>query len=129
MNKSDLYALLDRRADDFREIAGALWDYAEMAFRETKSAALLCDVLEREGLPSNAASRAFTAFTATYGGLPHIGILGEYDALSGLAQTAGSCSGTADRSTRAWLRAQSVGERCARGSGCDQEYLPIIPDA
>ncbi|MGI6337184.1 MAG: amidohydrolase [Eubacteriales bacterium] len=92
MNKSDLYALLDRRADDFGEIAGALWDYAEMAFRETKSAALLCDVLEREGFTVERGVAGIpTAFTATYGaGSPHIGILGEYDALSGLAQTAGS---------------------------------------
>ncbi len=67
-----------------------IWDHAEVPYTEHESSAEFARLLEKEGF---AVSRGFagipTAFTATYGcGTPHIGILAEYDALSGLSQEA-----------------------------------------
>ena len=63
-----------------------------MLFRSVKSAALYCRVLEQEGFQvEKDVCGISTAFTASFGsGRPHIGILAEYDALSGLSQKAGS---------------------------------------
>ena len=77
-------ALLEQTSD-------FLWDHPETAFSEYQSAAYLCKVLREEGfaVEENLAGIA-TAFRGTYGsGKPVIGILGEFDALSGLSQVAG----------------------------------------
>src|SRR5688572_20817696 len=71
------------------EIAGMcsrLWTFSETALRETRSAALLADLLEREGFRvERGVSDMPTAFVATWGsGRPVIGILAEYDALPGV---------------------------------------------
>ena len=57
-----------------------------------KSAALYCQVLEQEGFQVEKGVCSIpTAFAASFGsGRPHIGILAEYDALSGLSQKAGN---------------------------------------
>lgn len=68
-----------------------IWDHPETAFTEFKSAEYLCRLLREEGftVTENVAGIA-TAFTGTFGsGKPVIGILGEYDALSGLGQVEG----------------------------------------
>lgn len=80
----DKKALLEQTAD-------YIWDNAETAFTEYKSAAWLCDVLRKEGfaVEENLAGIR-TAFSGRFGsGKPVIGILGEFDALSGLSQVAG----------------------------------------
>ena len=69
-----------------------IWEYAELAFRETKSAALLISILKKEGflIRENQAGIP-TCFTGTFSlgdKGPVIGILGEYDALSSLSQKA-----------------------------------------
>lgn len=67
-----------------------IWDYAELGYKETKSAALHVQNLKDAGftVETNVAGIP-TAFVATYGsGSPVIGILAEYDALPGLAQEA-----------------------------------------
>lgn len=72
------------------EVSDYLWDNPETAFSETKSAAYICKVLREEGfeIKENLADIS-TAFSGTYGkGKPVIAFLGEYDALSGLKQTA-----------------------------------------
>lgn len=77
-------ALLDQTAD-------FLWDHPETAFTEFQSAEYLCAVLRKEGftVEENLAGIS-TAFSGRFGsGKPVIGILGEYDALSGLSQVAG----------------------------------------
>ena len=77
-------ALLEQTSD-------YIWDNAETAFTEHKSAAWLCDVLRKEGftVEENLAGIK-TAFSGRFGsGKPVIGILGEFDALSGLSQVAG----------------------------------------
>ena len=68
-----------------------IWDAAETAFTEVKSAAYMKEYLASEGFTiESGVADIPTAFTATYGsGRPHIGLLAEYDALSGLSQEAG----------------------------------------
>jgi aminobenzoyl-glutamate utilization protein B len=71
-------------------VSDALWDYAETAFEEYRSVALFKDTLKAQGFTVEDASGGIeTAFCAQYGkGKPVIGILAEYDALSGLSQKA-----------------------------------------
>ena len=85
-------SVIDEKAALLEDVANYLWDNPETAFTEYKSAAYLCDVLRKEGftVQENLAGIK-TAFSGTYGsGKPVIGILGEFDALSGLSQEAGS---------------------------------------
>ncbi len=60
-----------------------LWNYSEIALRETRSAEFLADILEREGFEvERGVADMPTAFVAEWGeGGPVIGILAEYDAL------------------------------------------------
>ncbi len=84
-------SVVDEKAALLEDVANYLWDNPETAFTEFKSAAYLCDVLRKEGfeVKENLAGIK-TAFSGTYGsGKPVIGILGEFDALSGLSQEAG----------------------------------------
>ena len=69
-----------------REMSMTLWDYSEIALRETKSAELLAGRLEEEGFRVRRGVAGMpTAFIAEYGsGSPVIGILAEYDALPGV---------------------------------------------
>jgi aminobenzoyl-glutamate utilization protein B len=74
--------------DVYKKIALTIWDYAEVGFKEIKSASLLQQTLTENGfaLETNVAGIP-TAFVATYGsGKPVIAILAEYDALPGLSQ-------------------------------------------
>lgn len=85
-------SVIDDKAELLENVANYLWENPETAFTEFKSAAYLCDVLRKEGfeVKENLAGIQ-TAFSGTYGsGKPVIGILGEFDALSGLSQEAGS---------------------------------------
>lgn len=72
-------------------LSDQIWGFAETAFEEFQSVQALCSFLEQEGFSvERGAYGVSTAFTATFGsGSPRIGILGEFDALSGLNQTAG----------------------------------------
>ena len=71
--------------------ARSIWQYAETALLEQKSAAALSDFIERQGFSvQRGVADMPTAFVATYGsGKPVIGILGEFDALPGLSQKEG----------------------------------------
>ncbi|MBQ7768887.1 MAG: amidohydrolase [Oscillospiraceae bacterium] len=85
-----LSAIEEKRAV-LNATADFLWDHPETAFTEFESAKYLCEVLRKEGftVEENIAGIQ-TAFTGTFGsGKPVIGILGEYDALSGLSQVEG----------------------------------------
>lgn len=81
---------IDTRREEYCGYSDAIWEYAELGFREYKSAQLICKVLEDEGftVEKNIAGIE-TAFIGTYGkGEPVIAVLGEYDALPRLSQTA-----------------------------------------
>lgn len=76
----------DGLAKDIARVAADLWTFSETALRETRSAALLADWLEKEGFTVERGVAGMpTAFVATWGsGKPVIGILAEYDALPGV---------------------------------------------
>ncbi len=74
---------LDAQAGEAREIAREIWNFAEIALEEFKSAELLEDVLEENGFEvRRGVGDLPTAFIARWGeDGPAVGILGEYDAL------------------------------------------------
>ena len=82
---------LDSMAKYFEELSDAIWEKAELSLKEFSSAKLYCDALRELGFTVTEGLCGIpTAFCGSYGsGRPVIGILGEYDALSGLAQEAG----------------------------------------
>ena len=69
-----------------------LWDYAELGYQEHKSIEAISNELKKDGFKiSFNVANIPTAFIAEYGNKgPVIAILGEYDALPGLAQTKNS---------------------------------------
>ncbi len=90
--KKQALAFIDEKAGLITDVSDQIWDFAELSLREFKSGELYAKVLAKEGF---AVEHPFagieTAFRASYGsGKPVIGILAEYDALTGLSQVAGS---------------------------------------
>jgi len=88
----EVQALVAAKKEKAEKIALDIWNYAEIAYQETQSAAELEEALTSEGfeVKTNIADIP-TAFTATYvsgSGKPVMGILAEYDALDGLSQKA-----------------------------------------
>jgi aminobenzoyl-glutamate utilization protein B len=83
-------AEVDRLSPDIGRISSTLWTYSEIALKETRSAALLADLLERDGFRvTRGVAGMPTAFVAEWGsGKPVIGILAEYDALPGIGNEA-----------------------------------------
>src|SRR5262249_22590270 len=81
---------VDGRAEHMAAVAHQIWEFAEVGYQETKSAALLKEELRAAGFAiTENIGRIPTAFSAQAGaGRPVIGILGEYDALPGLQQDA-----------------------------------------
>ena len=91
MDKKRIQAIIDEKGEWFTRASDAIWEYAEMRFEETRSADLLCDMLAEAGFTvEKGIGGLATAFVASYGsGAPVVAILGEYDALAGLAQERG----------------------------------------
>ena len=83
---------IEEKKDRIGDVADQIWEFAELSLMEEKSAKLYCKVLEEEGFQVEKGICGIkTAFSATFGkGRPVIGLLAEYDALSGLSQKAGS---------------------------------------
>ena len=91
MDKQKLYAMIEEKAPLLTQLSDRIWEYAELSMLEYKSTAAYVEVLKAEGftVEENLCGIA-TAFLGRYGsGKPVIGILGEYDALSGLSQVPG----------------------------------------
>jgi aminobenzoyl-glutamate utilization protein B len=86
--KKAILQKMDAGADHYGKISRQIWEFAELGYKEQKSATLLISELRSAGfkIQQNIAGIP-TAFTATWGqGKPVIGIMGEYDALPGLSQ-------------------------------------------
>lgn len=83
--------IIEEKKDILIDASNYIWDLAEMKFEEFESVDHLCELLKAEGFQvERDVGGIETAFIATYGdGSPVIGILGEYDALSGMSQQAG----------------------------------------
>lgn len=81
---------IENKHGQYKDIALQIWNYAEVAFKEVKSSALLQKTLNDNGFQIKTGVAGMpTAFIATYGsGKPVIGMLAEFDALPGLAQEA-----------------------------------------
>lgn len=83
---------INNNEEIFTALSDRIWEYAELSLKEFKSTEDYCATLESLGfeVERNVASIP-TAFLGKYGsGKPVIGILGEYDALSGLSQVGGA---------------------------------------
>jgi len=89
----DISASIDKsianHKEHFSKIALEIWDNAELGYQEMDSSELLSDALEKEGFKINKSVAGIpTAFIAEFGSKgPVIAILGEFDALPGLAQS------------------------------------------
>ena len=83
---------VEAKAELVAQVADQIWSFAELSLQEEQSADLYCRVLEQEGFTvERGICNIPTAFSASYGsGRPIIGLLAEYDALSGLSQKGGS---------------------------------------
>lgn len=81
---------VDALENEIKSMSLELWTYSETALRETRSAAYLADVLEKEGFTlERGVADMPTAFVAQWGkGGPVIGILAEYDALPNIGNEA-----------------------------------------
>ena len=87
--KKDLLNSIEEKTFELTSLSDKIWEAAEVAFREDKSAEYLIEYAEANGLTIERGLAGMpTAFTASYGkGKPVIGIIGEFDALPGLSQT------------------------------------------
>ena len=87
--KKDLLNSIEEKTLELTSLSDKIWEAAEVAFREDKSAEYLIEYAEANGLIIERGLAGMpTAFTASYGkGKPVIGIIGEFDALPGLSQT------------------------------------------
>ena len=87
-----LTRVIDEKSAKILDANDTIWEYAELAFHETRSAALLKSILKEEGFTLTEGDAGIpTCFTGTFSygtGKPVMGILGEYDALSSLSQKA-----------------------------------------
>ena len=83
---------VDEKSALFESVANKIWDNPELSLKEFGAAKLYCDTLRAEGFKVEENICGIkTAFSGKFGeGKPVIGILGEFDALSGLSQTAGA---------------------------------------
>lgn len=92
MKKQEVFSYLASQQEFLARVSDAIWDTPETCFEESASAETLCKALEEAGFTvERGVADIATAFTGTYGhGKPVIGFLGEFDALSGLSQVAGS---------------------------------------
>ena len=74
------------------QVADEIWSFAELSLQEKRSCDLYCRVCADQGFRVERGICGIeTAFSASYGqGGPVIGLLAEYDALSGLSQAGGA---------------------------------------
>ena len=88
--KERALAAIEEKQELFCGISDKIWEYAELSLLERRSAALYIDALKAEGFAvTENLGGIETCFSGSFGeGKPIIGILGEFDALSGLSQQA-----------------------------------------
>jgi aminobenzoyl-glutamate utilization protein B len=91
-DEAALVQSIDAKRAKYADVAKQIWDFAEVGYQEQKSSALLQAQLKEAGFQVTAGVADIpTAFVASFGsGKPVIGIVGEFDALPGLSQQAGS---------------------------------------
>ena len=90
-NKQLAIDAINENESKFTSISDKVWEFAELSLKEYKSAELYCAQFEKDGWKVEKGLDGIeTCFKAEFGaGHPVIGILGEFDALSGLSQVGG----------------------------------------
>ena len=113
MSDYSYLSIIDEKKDFLDELMDAIWETPELAFKEYQSARTLKLALKSEGFQVEEKLAGIeTAFSGRFGsGKPVIGILGEFDALSGLGQEAGITEAKPD------------GKPC--GHGCGHNLLGV----
>jgi aminobenzoyl-glutamate utilization protein B len=90
----EIKSIVAKNAQTTEQLAKDIWSYAELSYEEFKSSAALKNALKAQGFEIEEGIAGMpTAFAARYkvgSGKPVVGLLAEYDALSGLSQKAGS---------------------------------------
>ena len=112
MEKQFLYDIIEDNAPSIIALSDQIWELSELSMEEYRSAEYYCQLLEQEGFQVQRQLCGIpTAFSGQFGsGSPRIGILGEFDALSGLSQQAG------------YTQRQCVSEG-GNGQGCGHNLL------
>ena len=90
MDKQFLYDCIEQHASTITALSDRIWELAELSMQEKQSAHEYIQILKAYGFQVKTRVAGIpTAFTGSFGhGKPIIGILGEFDALSGLSQVA-----------------------------------------
>ncbi len=83
---------IEKRRDAYTAVADRIWEHPELSLKEFQAAEIYCSELRKNGFSvTEKLCGIETAFCGSWGsGRPVIGILGEYDALSGLSQKSGA---------------------------------------
>ncbi len=83
---------IDQNAKTFCDVSDYIWENPELSLQEFKATARYCEELRKGGFTvTEGLCGIKTAFCGSWGsGHPIIGILGEFDALSGLSQVKGA---------------------------------------
>lgn len=91
-DKLKALSVIEEHAGLFRAMADEIWENPELSLKEFRAAELYCGKLRELGFTvTENLCNIPTAFCGSFGsGRPVIGILGEFDALSGLSQKAGA---------------------------------------
>jgi len=122
MDKQKICDFIDQNSAVFCDLSDEIWGLAELSLLETRSMAAFVRVLRAQGFAvETGLAGVETAFSGTYGsGEPVIGILGEFDALSGLSQEAGAdvraaavCGGSGHGCGHNLLGAGALAAACA----------------
>lgn len=89
-SKETIIGWLEENRETYTKMAQDIWDHPQTAYEEKYASELQQKELKNKGFTIKGQIGGLdTAFVAEYGhGRPVIGILGEYDALPGLSQTA-----------------------------------------
>lgn len=105
--KQSIYNTVEEKAQVITDLSDKIWGFAELSMEEFQSTAAYLEVLKAEGFEVETDLCGIkTAFLGRYGsGKPVIGILGEFDALSGLSQVS-------QATQREWLCQGGNGHGC-----------------
>ena len=90
MKKTEILDYIEEKKDLVLGVSHQIWEFSETSLREFDSAKLYADTLKEQGFTVEENLCGIkTAFCGSFGsGKPVIGILAEFDALSGLSQKA-----------------------------------------
>ena len=110
--KQRMVDYIEQNASVFTSVSDQIWELAELSLKEFASAQLYLDALKQGGFQVEENICGIqTAFSGSFGhGKPVIGILAEFDALSGLSQKAG-------QTQREELVKDAPGHGCGHNAG------------